>query len=394
MTTEIPENPRRSLIFQHYLDFIGYVAAMQENCGENAEGHGPGQGRCRGGWIASTAPPMMESWKTPGAVVASNTRLEVRSTAWLVEGSEVDPKVSVIIPTYNRWELLRDALESVFRQTYPHWEAIVVNDAGNPPAGPAAGMLRRQGVVYIEHPERRGPSASRNTGLSRSTGEFVAYLDDDDIFYPDHLEILVREMTLQGWDVAYSDAVRGTYELSEEGIRLLSEEPAFGQDFTLERFWRSNFIPLPCVVHRRSCIEQVGNFDPLLPAFEDWDLLLRMSSRYAFRHVSRVTCMFRVRINGSSLTDRFIRSDAPYLAARVYAKYVRDLAFRENPEIQGSLAIGVYRLFRNFLPRFVGEVSRFEGNDVIHELFRFLPWWYKVRLSFRRPLWMVRYCRA
>ncbi|MBP2677393.1 MAG: multiple glycosyl transferase domain and domain protein [Deltaproteobacteria bacterium] len=208
--------------------------------------------------------------------------------------SHVFPKISVIMPTYNRWNLLCEALESVFQQTYPHWEAVVVNDAGAPPPEPVAEMLRRRGVFFIEHPENRGLAAARNTGLSRSTGEFVAYLDDDDVFYPDHLEVLVREMTTHGWDVAYADAMRGTYETAEGKIRLLGREPAYGKDFSREDFWRSNYIPVLCVVHRRCCIEQAGNFDPLLPALEDWDLWLRMSSRYDFHHIPRVTSMFRV----------------------------------------------------------------------------------------------------
>jgi len=301
------------------------------------------------------------------------------------------PKISVIMPTYNRWNLLCEALESVMQQTYPHWEAVVVNDGGTPPPDPAAEMLRRRGVVYIEHPGNRGLAAARNTGLSRCTGEFVAYLDDDDVFYPDHLEVLVREMTSHGWDVAYADAMRGTYETTEGKIRLLGREPAYGKDFSREDFWSSNYIPVLCVVHRRGCIEQAGNFDPLLPALEDWDLWLRMSSRYDFHHIPRVTSMFRVTTDGLNMTDRINRRMEPELKARIYAKYLKDPAIVENREVRDCLIMGIFQLLRDFMPRFVGELARGPGSERTRSLFRFLPWRYKRKLFLRDPWLLPRY---
>jgi hypothetical protein len=104
---------------------------------------------------------------------------------------EDPPLVSVIVSTKNHPDMLMTALQSVLSQTYQHYEIIVVNDGGRG-VNPMAGWINQQGnITYVRHDRPRGLAAARNTGLKLSRGKYLAYLNDDEILYPDHLETLV-----------------------------------------------------------------------------------------------------------------------------------------------------------------------------------------------------------
>src|SRR5262245_28673169 len=99
------------------------------------------------------------------------------------------PRVTIVIPTYNRAALLPRALASVAEQTFSDFDVVVVNDGGEWPAGCALSIVGWP--MRLLHQEHRGPAAARNAVLSASDSEFVAYLDDDDEWQPDHLESLL-----------------------------------------------------------------------------------------------------------------------------------------------------------------------------------------------------------
>lgn len=116
------------------------------------------------------------------------------------------PLVSIIVPTYNRPNTLKRALESIAAQTYKNIEAIVVNDAGEDVAGIIDTFRNRLSVKYCVHDRNKGLASSRNTGINAAQGKYIAYLDDDDIFYDDHVETLVNFLENRGHKVAYTDA--------------------------------------------------------------------------------------------------------------------------------------------------------------------------------------------
>src|SRR3989338_8677774 len=101
-------------------------------------------------------------------------------------------KVSVIIPTHNRPELLKRAVKSVLNQTYKDLEVIVVDDGLEKRADETVNSFNDSRLKYIQHPEEKGGSAARNTGIKNSSGEFIAFLDDDDEWLPEKLEIQIN----------------------------------------------------------------------------------------------------------------------------------------------------------------------------------------------------------
>jgi len=201
--------------------------------------------------------------------------------------SFVAGRVSVIIPTRNRPETLLEAVQSALAQSYPHIELLVVNDGGVDPELVLAPLQSQhpEKLLVIHRKERGGLPAARNLGLSHATGEFIAYLDDDDLFEREHLSTLVPYLLRREADVVYGDCER--VELDQEG-GLVSKSVAVSPEFDAERILFENFIPVLAIVHRRDCLERCGNFDEWLTGLEDWELWFRFSREFRFLHVPHV----------------------------------------------------------------------------------------------------------
>jgi glycosyltransferase involved in cell wall biosynthesis len=201
--------------------------------------------------------------------------------------------VSVVVPTFNRPRLLRRALESIFAQDYPLYEVLVVNDSGEEPTDLFSGFedhLRSGRLRFFSHSQRRGLAATRNTALRECRGEFIAYLDDDDRFGPGHLSRLAAALEEGDADIVYSDCSEVSYSWAGEALCEISRTDKILPEFEQQKLLRGNFISVLCLMHRRSCLEHAGGFDEMLTALEDWDLWVRFSTRYRFRHVVGVSC--------------------------------------------------------------------------------------------------------
>jgi GT2 family glycosyltransferase/SAM-dependent methyltransferase/Flp pilus assembly protein TadD len=213
------------------------------------------------------------------------------------------PTVSVIVPTCNRPDRLREALQSVLAQSYRDFEVIVVND-GAVDVGAAVDALNTDGrITLIKHDRNRGLAAARNTGLRMARGKYIAYLDDDDRYLPDHLETLVTALRKGLYKVAYSDAWRVHERCERERYVEVGRDLPYSQDFSLPRLLVGNYFPVLCVMHERSCMDEVGFFDESLFAHEDWDLWIRMAEKFPFLHIKKVTAEFTWRTDGSSMTS-------------------------------------------------------------------------------------------
>ncbi|CUQ67235.1 glycosyltransferase [Candidatus Nitrospira inopinata] len=213
------------------------------------------------------------------------------------------PTVSVIVPTCNRPDRLRETLQSVLAQSYRDFEIIVVND-GNVDVSSVIGALNTDDrITLIKHDRNRGLAAARNTGIRVARGKYIAYLDDDDRYLPDHLETLVTVLEKGQCKAAYSDAWR-VHEQYEEGRYVeVGRDVPYSQDFSFPHLLVMNYFPVLCVMHERSCLEEVGFFDESLFAHEDWDLWIRMAEKFPFIHVKKVTAEFTWRTDGSSMTS-------------------------------------------------------------------------------------------
>lgn len=186
----------------------------------------------------------------------------------------------MIVPTYNRPALLERTLGSIAEQDYPHIEAVVVNDGG---MNVDFVVDRFTKARYLSHSVNQGLPVARNTGIRNANGFFIAYLDDDDMFYPNHVGVLVDALR-NGQRAAYTDAEVKYNPVQEPRLYM-------SNDFDRDALKRSNLFPVCCVMHERSLIDEVGYFDDKLPTHEDWDLWIRMSEVTDFVHIPEMTCM-------------------------------------------------------------------------------------------------------
>ena len=197
------------------------------------------------------------------------------------------PSVSIIVPTYNRPELLRRALASCRGQTCRDFELIVVNDAGVDVAAIAAEF----DAAYIPLAKNRGLAGARNAGVAQAQGIYLAFLDDDDLLLPEHLARLLACATPD--TICYSDYWRVTADARIEQVT---------PEFDYERILHENFIPVNCFLAPRELLVTVGSFDEWLTALEDWDLWLRLSRFCRFHHVAGATCEVHIGRPGESIT--------------------------------------------------------------------------------------------
>lgn len=238
----------------------------------------------------------------------------------LEAGPPKAPAVSVVVLTRNRPGFLRRALGSLLAQTFRDFETIVVNDAGED-VSEVVEELREEGleVALKTQPEQRGQSAGRNLAIRSARGRWIAYLDDDDLYLPNHLETLVEALVRTGAMVAYTDSTRVVEEEVDGEWVALSRELAMSHDFDREHFLRDNLTPVINVMHERSCWEICGPHDETLPVLEDWDYWIRLSRRWDFVHIPKVTAEVRWRKSGANIT--FERQELfPECRRRIAAK--------------------------------------------------------------------------
>lgn len=201
------------------------------------------------------------------------------------------PLISVIVRTKDRPELLVEALASLAASTYRRVEVVVVNDGGQRPSVTEELPFPLE-IVDLE--TNRGRSGAANAGVAVARGEFVAFLDDDDLFDPEHLATLADAVGAVGVRVAYTDAAVGVYELGQgTGWHCVERRLPYSRDFDRELLLFDNYIPFNTLLIERRLFDRVGEFDENLPFFEDWDFLIRLAAETPFHHLARATCEYR-----------------------------------------------------------------------------------------------------
>jgi len=256
------------------------------------------------------------------------------------------PLVSVIVPTYNRPDMLGECLESISRQTYSNLEVLVVNDGGQEVEEIISHFSKVGCVRYISHSTNRGLAAARNSGIRAAKGKYVAYLDDDDIYYPDHIETLVGFLEESRHLVAYTDACRVVQKKENGGYVIEKKDVPYSMDFSRDQMLISNYIPVLCIMHEISCIVKTGYFDESLTSHEDWDLWVRMSRMFEFGHIGKTTCEFRWRYDATTMTSH-TREDFLRTLEIIHDRY-RKFA-QEDPDIirsQKKFALKERRLLK------------------------------------------------
>ena len=195
------------------------------------------------------------------------------------------PKVSIILRTYNRAHLLPKAIDSVLSQTFGDFEVLIIDDGSTDTTRNATSSFRDERLRYYKK-RHEGPSASYNFGLKHARGNYIGYLDDDDILYPNHLKTLSAFLdTHSSIGLVYADIdIKSRH-------RLRSLYP---WDFSKKLLEVDNVIPGNCsLLHRKACIAKTGLYKEALHFAEDWDFWLRLSDSYKIAHIKETVAQVR-----------------------------------------------------------------------------------------------------
>lgn len=213
-----------------------------------------------------------------------------------------NPFISVIVPTLHRREYLKRALSSLQHQSYRDFEAVVINDGGTDIKDIIDHYRRYFPITYIRNSIRQGAAKARNNGILSAKGKYIAYLDDDDIVYPDHLHTLITFLESTSYKVAYSDSYRVFQKWVNNCYETVARTVFHSQDFNRDYLLIANYIAILNIMHEKSCLDTIGCFNESLPSHHDLDLWIRLSRKYEFGHIKKITAEFFEQEGKQSIT--------------------------------------------------------------------------------------------
>ncbi|MCL1475708.1 glycosyltransferase [Argonema antarcticum] len=230
------------------------------------------------------------------------------------------PLISVIIPVYNSAKTIRETIQSVLNQTISDFELIIINDGSLDASIEVISSIQDDRIKVFSYPNV-GISPSRNRGLALAQGEFIAFLDHDDLWTPDKLELQLKALQ-ENPDAAVAYSWVDLIDESGEFIRHHTRYSVSGDAFPkllLDNIIHTASNPLI----RKSALIEVGGFDESVFGPEDWDLFLRLAARYHFVAVPRTQVLFRM--TATSASTNIVRMETQILK-------VIERAFSQAPE--------------------------------------------------------------
>lgn len=246
------------------------------------------------------------------------------------------PRVSVIIPTYNRASLCEHAVKSVLDQTYPDFEVIVADDGSTDDTSRVIGHLSDK-IRYLGL-DHQGRSHARNQAIALAKGEYIAFLDSDDVFLPNTLETQVEYLDrnpdygmVYGRAICFTENAEGVFSYETGGSGWLYDKIAFYLPLT---------IIICSVMVRRPVLETVGGFDVRLERFEDTDMWRRISKLCKIGAIQQPLCKI-LSHSGNTMGD-------PSVELKRIKYYVRKV-FKEDKHVSASFKRkGAANLFHHY----------------------------------------------
>lgn len=212
----------------------------------------------------------------------------------------MDDFVSVIMPTYNRKNIIETAIDSVLKQTFTNYELIIIDDESTDGTDKLIkekyGEYLENGKIKYFKQEKGGVSKARNRGLKESCGNIIAYLDSDNYWFNTFLEKMVRALS-NNKNTAYSCIEVDNDHGNKQFVRK--------RKYNRERLLKGNFIDLNIFVHRKFLYEQLGGFNESLKRLVDWDLILRYTEYHEPYFVNEILAKYFIKtdLNNISISE-------------------------------------------------------------------------------------------
>lgn len=261
-------------------------------------------------WIARLL--AREEPGTAEALAESDRAIRARLDAPLPAKPLPDkPLVSVVMPTFNRAHILAEAIGSVLEQSYPDWELLVCDDGSTDRTAQVVAQMADPRIRYLAFEKANG-AVARNRGLALARGDYIAYLDSDNLWHPHYLATMLRVLlAAPSRPCAYAAYLDTEIVGTRVEWRGLAAEP-----FDPLRLAAANFIDLNTICHHRHLTDWLGGFDAALPRVQDWDLALRYFSIFRPIQVPEVLAFYRRNVAWGQVTEAAFAQDVNAVVAR------------------------------------------------------------------------------
>ena len=282
----------------------------------------------------------------------------------------MEPTVSVIIPTYNRAKLVVQAIESVLNQTYRKIEIIVVDDGSTD--NTLEVLKQYEGNIKYIFQERSERSKARNEGYRHSRGDFISFLDSDDLWLPTKIEKQIEVMNERP-DV---DVVYTGIEFIDGNGKLLVGDTCWDspqREVLYEDLMTHNVITgtTSSVMVRRTCLDKVGLFDDSMNTCEDLDLYRRIAQNYKFHKIELPLVKFRIHAGNTQRNSTAM--------AKGWETTIRKIAIDTPPEFEYYKNEAIVKILYQ-----IADLYRQDGR-----FDRFF--WFCAKSVLHRPNWILRY---
>jgi len=236
---------------------------------------------------------------------------------------ENQPTVSIVIPTYNRRNLLKRAIDSALNQVYSDFELLVIDDGSTDGTQKMVEDYSDGRVRLIEHTTNQGANAARNTGIDHAEGKYIAFLDSDDEWLPTKLERQVAHLESSSNEQTGVYCYHYTQDDKEGAIK---KAPANGYEGDIRQKLLSGWCPASTslFVIERDTLVSIGGFDPNLPSFQDYDMWARLSKKHEFGLVPEYLVIKHEHSNSQLSSDPQIRREGAKTFLTKWETVVRD----------------------------------------------------------------------
>jgi glycosyltransferase involved in cell wall biosynthesis len=197
------------------------------------------------------------------------------------------PRVSIILPTFNRAKVLSRSVMSILDQTYQDFELLIIDDGSTDETADAIQQFSDERIRYFKSDRNRGRGSARNIGLQMAAGEFIAFQDSDDESLPTRIEreVAVLDASDDNVGIVYSDM----YRISKDGKKFVFKSPHFtpkdGILYPESLAFTLINIGINAATIKRDAIRRTGFFDETLPFFVDLEYFIRLSKNSLFAHL-------------------------------------------------------------------------------------------------------------
>lgn len=280
------------------------------------------------------------------------------------------PKVSVVIPTYNQARFVVEAIESVLNQTFQDLKIIVVDDGSTDDTKEA---LKKFGskICYI-YQENQGDAAARNTGIRAAKGEFIAFLDHDDLWLPDKLSIQMDAFSKnKEIGLVYTD-----YVVFGQGREPSKSDKVRYSGWVFNQLFKHIFILSSGVVYKKECFNNCGLFDETFSVSSDYDMWLRISAEYKFLFIDRP--LFKRRMHSANLSSMPIKAilEPSKILTKIYFQ------FKDSMKISKHLyRKRMSKMYKRIAQRYYNQGDMQKAREFYFGAMKYTP--YRVNYFFR-----------